>query len=91
MAGRGNTNFDKEIKKGMKGGKGGEGNSPPVAAKSSTNAAPLPDPSQASGQYNQPAPPVQNMPQDTGKQMMDAGHAHMAAIHNHVNSMRGGG
>jgi len=78
------SNFDAEIKKSMQ----------PKNANSSTNATPGKAPSKASGTFNRgtnSAPPVvPSAMTDTHQAMIDAGQAHMAAIHAHINSMKGG-
>jgi hypothetical protein len=79
------SNFDAEIKQGMKGQQ-------PKDAKSSTNAAPDKAPA-AGGNFNAKPKPSAPQPQDTSanthQAMLDAGQAHMAAIHAHINSMKG--
>lgn len=77
------SNFDAEIKKGMQG----------KAAKSSTNDTPVKKAPAASGEFNQAPKPSPAQPTDTsgdtGAAMEAAGQAHMAAIHAHINAMKG--
>lgn len=96
------SNFDNEIKKGMKGGnnsgKGGgavAGDQQPGKS-SSTNTAPSKAPAgnNKTNEWNQPTGPVGSpgsVGGDTHAQMIAAGQAHMQAIHNHIQAISGGG
>ena len=97
------SNFDSEIKKGMKAGEGGP---PAKSAKSSTNTVPSGKDASGSGKQNQWKAPPASAPQHgdtsaqtlqpktdpthTGQAMMAAGQSHMDAIHAHINAMSGG-
>lgn len=79
------SNFDAEIKQGMQ----------PKGAKTSNEAAPAAKPAASSGKFNAAPKPSAPQPQDqsanTHQTMLDAGQAHMAAIHAHVSAMKNGG
>lgn len=97
------SNFDAEIKKGMKGGNnGGRGGGSAVAGdqqpgnKSSTNTAPdkAPADNNKTNEWNQSSGPTSNIGSangDTHARMIAAGQAHMQAIHDHITAMSGGG
>lgn len=101
MAGGPSSNYEAEIKKGMKGQSVSKTPAPsqPAGMKSSENAAPSGKPPASSGkqnQWNQPSGPTsgdgiaQGANGDTHAQMIAAGHAHMAAIHNHITAISSG-
>jgi hypothetical protein len=83
------SNFDAEIKKGMQ----------PKGAKTSTNAPSAGTSAKAGAETNDKPKASAPQPKDVSGQtaplsnthqlMVDAGHAHMAAIHAHINSMAG--
>lgn len=97
------SNFDAEIKKGMRGNNKGKGGGPVAGDQqpgksSSTNTAPAKAPA-ATGKQNQwnqpPGPQSQDgvaggSNGDTHAAMIAAGQAHMNAIHQHINAITSG-